>query len=38
MQVEWGELATELGAVNLYSTQLGLTAIETLLGEDFWRC
>ncbi len=36
MQVEWGKLATELEAVNIHGTQLSLTAIETLLGEDFF--
>jgi HEAT repeats len=36
MQVEWKKLATELGAVNVYSTQLSLDAIETILGEDFF--
>lgn len=36
MQVEWGKLAIELGAVNLQGTHLSLTAIETLLGEDFF--
>jgi hypothetical protein len=36
MQVEWGTLATEIGAVNSYSTQLGLNTIEILLGEDFF--
>ncbi|AFY91665.1 HEAT repeat domain-containing protein [Chamaesiphon minutus] len=36
MQVEWGELSAEIGAVNFYETQLGLNAIETLLGEDFF--
>jgi hypothetical protein len=36
MQVEWKKLAMELGAVNLQGTHLSLTAIETLLGEDFF--
>jgi hypothetical protein len=36
MQVEWEKLAVELGAVNLQGTHLSLTAIETLLGEDFF--
>lgn len=36
MQVEWRKLATELGAVNTYGTQLSLDAIEKLLGEDFF--
>jgi hypothetical protein len=36
MQVEWGKLAMELGAVNLQGTHLSLAAIETLLGEDFF--
>uniref|UniRef100_UPI0025E34F3C HEAT repeat domain-containing protein n=1 Tax=Chamaesiphon sp. GL140_3_metabinner_50 TaxID=2970812 RepID=UPI0025E34F3C len=36
MQVEWKKLAIELGAVNLQGTHLSLTAIETLLGEDFF--
>jgi hypothetical protein len=36
MRIDWGELAIELGAVNLQGTQLSLDAIETLLGEDFF--
>jgi hypothetical protein len=36
MQVEWETLAKEIGAVNFYSTQLGLNTIEILLGEDFF--
>jgi hypothetical protein len=34
MQIDWGELATELEAGNLQGTQLSLDAIEILLGED----
>ena len=37
MQVDWRKLANELGAVNIYSSHLGLAAIEEILGEDFFR-
>lgn len=36
MQVEWGKLATEIGSINMYGSQLSLDAIEKLLGEDFF--
>lgn len=36
MQVDWEELATEVGAGSFYSSPMGLRAIEMLLGEDFF--
>jgi hypothetical protein len=36
MRVDWRQLATDLDAIYMFGTQSSLSAIETILGEDFF--